>query len=191
MIVATHSKRLIFTVEDLPKLYEAGILEADARTELLNGEIYLMSPINYPHAYCVNILTNFFGKQLPNQFFVATQNPIMLNAQTLLEPDLAIYEREALLARRQHPTPDIAKLLIEVADTTYARDREQKLPLYAQSGIAQVWIVNLGKRVVEVYEKPSGNEYASLDIYYEHQILPTPFCLELNVQSLFLPEDKK
>lgn len=195
MQIATHTQRLTFTVEDLPRLYEAGIIDADARIELINGEIYFMSPINYPHAHCVNVLTNLFASQLNEQFFVAVQNPVMLNAQNLPEPDLAIYEREALLNRKQHPTPDITHLIIEVSDTTYTKDKEQKLPLYAAAGVPVVWIVNINKRTVEVYQNPvhheyAQHEYASLNIFYEQQAVPTTFGFTLDTQTMFLSKEQ-
>ena len=79
MLTATSTGRLAFTVDDLHKLYENGFIEDDTRVELLNGELYLMSPINYPHAHCVNVLTNFFAQSLGNAYWVVVQNPIYLN----------------------------------------------------------------------------------------------------------------
>jgi hypothetical protein len=40
--------------------------------------------------------------------------------------------------------------IIEVSDSTYNKDKNEKLPLYAVSGV-EVWIVNLLKRFIEVY----------------------------------------
>jgi Uma2 family endonuclease len=38
------------------------------------------------------------------------------------------------------------------------------LPLYANAGIAEVWIVNLKKRVIEIYREPKEGEYQSQTI---------------------------
>jgi Uma2 family endonuclease len=184
----TKDKRLTFTVEDLPKLIQASILDSDTRIELIEGEIFFMSPINYSHAYCVNVLTGFFGKHLSDEYTLSVQNPIMLNPSNLLEPDLAIYESASLRHRKQHPTPDMAKLIIEVAGSSYQKDRDQKLPLYARAGITQVWIINLAKRVVEVYTNPTDQEYASVNLYFEHQHVPSSLGFNVHVASLFLIE---
>src|SRR5207248_2009497 len=56
----------------------------------------------------------------------------------------------------RHPGPNDLALVIEVSDTTLARDREWKGPMYARAGIRVYWIVNLNDRVVEVYTEPSG-----------------------------------
>ena len=52
-------------------------------------------------------------------------------------------------------------MLIEVADSTLARDRETKLALYARDGILEYWIVNLEQNQLEVYREPDGTRYAS------------------------------
>jgi hypothetical protein len=51
-------------------------------------------------------------------------------------------------------------LLIEVADTSLDDDRAIKLPLYAENGIADCWIVNLIERVVEVCRQPRDGRFA-------------------------------
>lgn len=48
---------------------------------------------------------------------------------------------------------------VVVADTTATFDRRLKLPRYARSGIAVVWIVEVGARCVEVYSDPQGDTY--------------------------------
>jgi Uma2 family endonuclease len=60
-----------------------------------------------------------------------------------------------------HPTPDDVFLLIEVADSSLSIDREEKLPLYARAGIAEVWLINLPEKKVEVYREPHDVGYSS------------------------------
>ena len=43
-----------FTVEDFLFLYEQGKFKPDARLELIEGEIYEISPIGSLHARCVD-----------------------------------------------------------------------------------------------------------------------------------------
>ena len=52
-------------------------------------------------------------------------------------------------------------LVIEVAETSLRRDREIKLPLYADAGIAECWIVDLSSREIEVFREPAGSRYAA------------------------------
>jgi Uma2 family endonuclease len=46
-----------------------------------------------------------------------------------------------------------------VADNSLRFDRTVKLPLYARSGIVEVWIVDLRRRVVDVFRAPAGDAY--------------------------------
>ncbi len=48
---------------------------------------------------------------------------------------------------------------IEVADTALVYDRGVKLPLYARAGIAEVWLVDLGRRAVLVHREPPTEGY--------------------------------
>ncbi len=73
-----------------------------------------------------------------------------------------------LLERRlyqDHPLPGDVLLLVEVSDTTLTKDRLVKLPLYAEAGIPEVWIVNLGARQIEVYLEPKEREYLTRQTY--------------------------
>jgi Uma2 family endonuclease len=45
-------------------------------------------------------------------------------------------------------------LVVEVAESSLAFDREHKASLYARAGIEDYWILNLGARVLEVYRDP-------------------------------------
>jgi Uma2 family endonuclease len=45
-------------------------------------------------------------------------------------------------------------LVVEVADSSLAKDRLRKGGLYARAGIADYWIVNLVDGVVEIYRRP-------------------------------------
>jgi Uma2 family endonuclease len=50
-------------------------------------------------------------------------------------------------------------LVVEVADTTVAYDRNTKLRLYAEAGIPEAWIVNVPAQRIEVYRDPVAGTY--------------------------------
>jgi Uma2 family endonuclease len=45
--------------------------------------------------------------------------------------------------RNGHPGPADVLLLVEVADSSLAYDREVKLPRYARAAIPEIWLVDL------------------------------------------------
>ena len=48
---------------------------------------------------------------------------------------------------------------MEVSDSTLAYDKNVKLPLYANAGVPEGWIVDLAGRRVEVHSEPSPQGY--------------------------------
>ena len=53
-------------------------------------------------------------------------------------------------------------MLVEVADSTVRKDREVKVPLYAEDNISEVWLVDINEQCLEVYREPSVNGYQSV-----------------------------
>ena len=49
--------------------------------------------------------------------------------------------------------------MVEVADTSLTYDRERKLPLYAEAGIPEAWLVDLTTDTIEVYSEPGPTGY--------------------------------
>jgi Uma2 family endonuclease len=150
---------LLFTYKDLLAMEQAGILDENERIELIGGQIYVMTT-KPPHAFCVTEM----GEELINAFReqakLINQNPLRLsddiNDKELPQPDLMLVKRQLYL---DHPKPQDVLLLVEVSDSTYNKDKNQKLPLYAQVGITEVWIVNLIARRLEVYMSPKQGDY--------------------------------
>lgn len=146
------------TADEYERMGVAGIF-GDARLELIEGEIYEMSPIGSPHAACVNFLSQRLNRLLGDELIVTVQNPIRLNDFSEPQPDLAVVRGRDDFYRGSHPTPADVLLLIEVADSTVAADRSVKVPLYALAGIREVWLVNLLDERVEIYSAPSADTY--------------------------------
>jgi Uma2 family endonuclease len=68
-----------------------------------------------------------------------------------------------------HPRPEDILLLVEVADTTVEFDREIKIPLYAEDGISEVWLVDINAQCLDVYRQPSPNGYQDIQKYQRGQ----------------------
>ena len=68
------------------------------------------------------------------------------------EPDLCIVAG-SIDDLSGHPSSCL--LLVEISLATLAYDRGEKASLYAESGVADYWIVNLVDRVVEIHRGPT------------------------------------
>ncbi len=150
-----------FTVHEYHLMAEAGILHEDDRVELVEGEIVEMTPIGPRHANCVRKLNRILVHQVGDEFLIDVQNPVRLDENNEPEPDLAVIRTRDY--RDSLPGPEDVLFLIEVSDTTLSYDRNVKLPLYARSGIPEVWIVDLMSELVERHTGPSGEIYRHLE----------------------------
>ncbi|MDY6785457.1 MAG: Uma2 family endonuclease [Cyanobacteriota bacterium] len=152
-----------FTVDEYHKMIQAEILTEDDRVELLAGEIVQMSPIGTRHAACVNRLTHMFTLALGRRAIISVQNPIQLSSLSEPEPDVAIVKARPDFYANAHPKPEDVLLLIEVADTSVGIDRTVKLPLYAEAGIVEVWLIDLVAEQVGVYRQPTPQGYEAVE----------------------------
>ena len=150
-----------FTVGDYHRMAEAGILSEDDRVELIEGEIIEMAPIGGRHVGLVHRLTHLFVRRFGDAAIVSVQNPVRLNDRTEPQPDLMLlrprpdfYAVAGLL-----PTPQDVLLLVEVADTRVEVDRRVKMPLYARSGIQEVWLVDVEQESITVFRDPTPGGY--------------------------------
>jgi Uma2 family endonuclease len=153
------ARRRRFSVDDYERMIAAGVFRDDDRCELIDGEVVEMSPIGPDHAGRVNRLNRLLVLRLGSRATVAVQNPVRLPPLSMPQPDLAVLRPRDDDYTRSHPAPDEVLWVIEVSDTTVARDRA-KLRLYADAGVPEVWIVNLPEARIEVYRDPAGGAYA-------------------------------
>jgi Uma2 family endonuclease len=158
MATVTHHR---FTVDEYEQMIDKGILTENKRIELIHGEVVEKMVVGPLHSATVNRINRLLTTRLLASAIVSVQNPIVLS-DSEPEPDLALLTpRDDFYAPSKPKSSDV-RLVIEVADSSLAYDRDIKLPLYAQAGIQEFWIVNLAESKVEVYRQPlpPGN-YAS------------------------------
>lgn len=161
-----------FTVQQYHLMHEAGVFAESDRYELINGEIRAMSPIGIKHAVCVARLTKQFERKLGDQAIIWTQNPILLSDQSEPQPDLAILKLRDDFYANALPTPEDILLIIEVADSTIAYDRDVKMPLYATNGIPEMWLFDVNQQIIEGYSQPSASGYKRSQRYEQCDTLP-------------------
>jgi Uma2 family endonuclease len=139
-----------WTRAEFYRMGDLGLFQGQ-RAELIEGEIMVMSPQNWPHSSTVDRAGEVLKQLLGGGVWVRTQLPLNLGAASDPEPDVSV-----VVGRRgdytDHPTATL--LVVEVSDTTLDYDRGRKASLYAQAGVADYWIVNLVDRQVEVYRQP-------------------------------------
>jgi Uma2 family endonuclease len=179
-----------WTVQEYHQMSDLGILDSSERTELICGQIVLMTAKGTPHVLTLRILANSIENALGNRsIFVSTQDPIVLDNYSEPEPDLAIVRGTILDYAEHHPRPEDIYLVVEVADSTLKTDCEVKSQLYARSSIADYWVIDIKNRQVHIFRNPTPTGYTSQLILTEaHSISPLAFPdIILSIASILPP----
>lgn len=147
-------------VNEYHRMVGASIFGEDDRIELIDGDLIDKAPIGQGHAAIVSGLAEALFMACVGRAIVWPQNPIRLDNLNEPQPDLAVLRRRSdFYATGEQPGPADVLLLVEVADSSLGFDRNVKLPLYARAGIAELWIVDLKRRLLDAYRTPAGDGY--------------------------------
>ncbi|MCB0595031.1 MAG: Uma2 family endonuclease [Phaeodactylibacter sp.] len=158
-------QKMLISAEDYQRMGAVGIFEGKPRVELIDGEIYAMSPLTPYHNSHVDKCAEFFTVKLFGKAKIRTQGSVRTDEYSEPEPDIAVLRySENFYSDRQPAAADIL-LLLEVAVNSIETDRTTKKKKYAESGIPEYWIVIPKKDIVEVYRKPEDDTYLEKNTY--------------------------
>jgi Uma2 family endonuclease len=164
--MVAHAATYKFTVDEYNRLAEIGFFREDARVELIEGEIVDMAPIGNRHYRTVNRLTTLFSPLAASRrAILSVQNPVVLSARSKPQPDVTLLHFRDDFYKEGEPGPEDVLLLVEVAESSLGYDRLTKMPLYARSGVAECWLVDLEAGRVEAYREPAADGYAKLETF--------------------------
>jgi Uma2 family endonuclease len=171
-----------FTIEEYYRLAEAGILEEDARVELLDGQIIPLAPIGPEHHWLLDHLTRIFNRQEDDRFGVGPGRSLPIRPHNVPEPDLVIYRSG--VSRRRHLTAADVLLVIEIADSTLSRELGFKADLYQAARLPEYWVIDVRHQCLRVFTL-SGDRYETR-IVREGKLSPQALPgVEVDVSSLF------
>ncbi len=163
--MTTHMPRVKFTVEQYERMGEAGILREDDRVELIEGEIVRMSPVGHRHMACVKRLNALLHSTVERLAIVSVQDPVQLSDLSEPQPDVALLRwRDDFYALAKPQAKDVL-LVIEVAETWFLFDRDEKIPRYAEAGIPEALLVDLNGEQVVYYARPAYGVYQVIRQY--------------------------
>lgn len=177
----------LLTVQDYHRMVESGILAADERIELIEGQLFKMAAKGTAHSAAITRIERILSQRLQGQVLLRLQDPVRLNDLSEPEPDVAIVAPHWLDYEDHHPTPEEIFWLIEVADTTLNRDRELKAPLYGRSHIREYWILDVQERRLFVFRQPDAAGYTCEQVLSEQDtIAPLAFSrCQINIREFF------
>jgi len=148
---ATRTRR--WSRVEYDRLIEEGIFQPGERLELLAGQLVVREPQGTPHATGIRLITRALREVFAEgSWIVDMQLPVALDEESEPEPDVTVTAGDPRDYLPSHPTRPV--LVVEVAESSLALDREEKGSLYARARVPEYWILNLRDRVLEVYREP-------------------------------------
>ncbi len=128
------------------------------RWELIGGVAYSMSPApSTRHQRIQSELNRQFGNHFAGRKCEVFPAPtdVKLSAEDVVQPDLAVV-CDPQKIKRTH-IEGAPTLVVEIlSPSTAFHDRSRKLKLYAESGVAEVWLVSPYPHCVEVLVLDAG-----------------------------------
>lgn len=130
-------------------------------TELFEGVIIEKITKSTKHIFLKNFITESLKKILPNHFYIRNEDVLLLG-DSELEPDISVVVGSFFDYKDIFPTT--AQLVIEISVSSLNYDREKRRA-YAKAKVEEYWIVDTKAGQIEVYSKPSDEEYIDKKVY--------------------------
>jgi len=152
------------TLEQYEAMVDSGIFTGRENVHLINGYLVAKMTQNTPHATADDLCGDQLDRVIPPGWYVRVAKPIRLPTESSEpEPDRCVVRGGIRDYSTRHPGPADIALVVEVADSSLAEDRNMA-QVYGRAGIPIYWIINLIDRQVEVYANPDASGYQSLEV---------------------------
>jgi len=157
--------RRAFTVDDISRMMDAGVISEDEKFELIEGEIVMMASKGIAHERIKSALNIAIVRALPDDLTIGVEATLRLTDRTMLEPDLAVFPKTLFkksVSGFAQLDPGEALLVIEVAVSSLAYDKGLKARLYARHNVREFWVIDANARTTWVHTGPSGDGWSSI-----------------------------
>jgi Uma2 family endonuclease len=168
-----------WTREEYERLGVLSVLGADEHVELIEGHILEVPRQGSRDAAAIGLAADALRAVFGAGSHTRMRLPLALGQYS--EPHADVTVVVGCARDYTHAHPAAALLVVEVAETTLAFDRDVKGSLYAAAGIPEYWIVNLVDRQLEIYRDPApmpgtqyGHGYRTRTIALPGETVPTP-----------------
>jgi Uma2 family endonuclease len=142
------------TVVQYDRMIENGTIGESDDVELIDGFLVIKERRNRPYVQAGRLGLAALQQIAPPGWHVAKEDPTVASDWSKPEPDLAIVRGEIDDYAKRDVTASDLGLVVEIAASSLAVDREVMGRLYATGGVPVYWIVSLVDGLVEVYSAP-------------------------------------
>jgi Uma2 family endonuclease len=180
-VVATTAAEVLprraFTVDDISRMIEAGIISEGENIELVEGDILMMAAKGIAHERIKSALNIAVVRALPNHLSMGVETTLRLTDTILLEPDIAVFPKDLFnksVSGFAQLDPGDAHLVIEVAVSSLRYDKGLKARLYARQRVQEFWVIDANERITWVHTGPDGDGWSSIIERSPQDALTTP-----------------
>jgi Uma2 family endonuclease len=159
-------RRHAFSVDDVFRMQETGVLPPEHRCELMRGDLIEMPSEGDLHSFFKNSLIHMIARLVdPKSYTLGADTTFFLDRTSAPEPDLFVSRKNL---RPSQVRGESALLVVEVADTSLGYDTGAKAELYAEYGVREYWVVDVKARRTLVYRLDASGRYGEPeDIAFE------------------------
>ncbi|MGI8729708.1 MAG: Uma2 family endonuclease [Solirubrobacteraceae bacterium] len=144
------------STDDYHRLIEAGAFEDFPACELIDGLLVRKEMRTREHENAIEWLARWLMFGVDQDRFAVRIGAALTLERSEPEPDLMVFPRNA--PRPYHPAT--AALAIEVSVSSLRRDLGRKAALYAQAGVGEYWVLDVGARRLIAHRSAGEEGYA-------------------------------
>jgi Uma2 family endonuclease len=148
-----------WTRDELVALQAAGAFSGEDGFELFDGEIVPMGSDGRRHATLSDVIIEQWVIRDPLRLRVGEQKQLNLDEATFTKPDVLVWPTGQNVYDLRGP--DVL-LLVEIADSSLAKDLGIKRDLYARFGIREYWVIDATALTTRVHKQPSDGVYRTV-----------------------------
>jgi Uma2 family endonuclease len=134
------------------------------KTMLIDGEVLVMPPPSELASIAQQLTENCLRDIFPtDRFSIRGQLGLYFGINTDPVPDIAVVEGPPR-AHARHPRTALS--VVEIADSSFAMDTGEKASLYAATGIADYWVIDVNDGRLHVFRDPQPDPAAKYGAGY-------------------------
>ena len=186
---AIDLERDLLTAEDFLEWLEPG-----RSADLLDGEIFMHSPVSIRHAELLNFLDRLLGTYVDRHRLGRLYREVVavrLSSRNVFQPDLAFYRAARQGMIRDNHVEGAPDLVVELLSPgTADRDIGPKFAEYEQHGVIEYWILDPETLAHRCYRRDGELlvEYAQEEARIESQVVPGFFVMREWLDPARLPQ---
>lgn len=150
--VPAASTRRLLTSEEFLDWLEPGV-----RADLLDGKIFMHSPVNLRHGALLNFIDRLLGLYLEHEdlgILHREQIAIRLDSRTTVMPDQAFFTKSQAVRLLETHAPFAPTFVLEaLSPSTADRDLRQKFAVYERHNVQEYWILDPQKLEHRFYRR--------------------------------------